>query len=182
MIRTFVLGLAALAALAFLAAPARAGDDAAAIQAKSRAALTKLLASEEAARTVSARARGVLVFPKVTKFGLVAGGATGKGTLFVGGSARGTYRFDAASLGLQVGAQEFGYALFFMDADTLAQLGNADGWDVGSAPHFIFGTDGDAKKLSTTSLDKDVYVFIFDQAGLAGGLGVEGSKITRITP
>jgi lipid-binding SYLF domain-containing protein len=36
--------------------------------------------------------------------------------------------------------------------------------------------------MTTTSLRSDVYAFVFDQKGLMGGLGIEGSKITRITP
>ncbi len=27
----------------------------------------------------------------------------------------------------------------------------------------------------------DVYAFVFDQTGLMGGVGIEGSKITRVT-
>jgi lipid-binding SYLF domain-containing protein len=37
-----------------------------------------------------------------------------------------------------------------------------------------------AKKFSSTTLTQDVYAFIFNQQGLMAGLGVEGSKITRI--
>ncbi len=33
---------------------------------------------------------------------------------------------------------------------------------------------------STNTLTSDVYAFIFDQKGLMAGLGIQGSKITRI--
>jgi lipid-binding SYLF domain-containing protein len=28
----------------------------------------------------------------------------------------------------------------------------------------------------------DVYAFVFDQKGLMAGIGIEGSKVTKITP
>ena len=39
---------------------------------------------------------------------------------------------------------------------------------------------GMAKSLSTTTLRNDVYAFIFAQRGLMGGIGIQGSRITRI--
>ena len=38
------------------------------------------------------------------------------------------------------------------------------------------------KSTTTKTLDKDVYAFIFGQKGLMAGLGVQGNKITKITP
>lgn len=42
--------------------------------------------------------------------------------------------------------------------------------------------EGLAKSLTTTTAKKDVYDFFFDQKGLMADLGLQGSKITRITP
>jgi len=41
---------------------------------------------------------------------------------------------------------------------------------------------GFGKNLSTTTLRKGVYAFIFNQKGLMGGIGIQGSKITKINP
>jgi len=40
--------------------------------------------------------------------------------------------------------------------------------------------EGVAKTLTTTTLKSDVYAFTFDQQGLMAGIGLQGSKITRI--
>ena len=40
--------------------------------------------------------------------------------------------------------------------------------------------EGVAKKFSSTTLTQDVYAFIFNQKGLMAGIGIEGSKITKI--
>ena len=36
--------------------------------------------------------------------------------------------------------------------------------------------------LSTTTINSGTYAFFFDQRGLMAGLGLQGSKITRINP
>jgi lipid-binding SYLF domain-containing protein len=41
---------------------------------------------------------------------------------------------------------------------------------------------GAAKSLTTTTGRSDVYAFIFSQQGLMAGLGLQGSKITKIEP
>ena len=41
--------------------------------------------------------------------------------------------------------------------------------------------EGVAKSLTSTTLTQDVYAFVFDQKGLMGGLGIQGSKITRVS-
>jgi hypothetical protein len=51
---------------------------------------------------------------------------------------------------------------------------------VSGDPRQCFG-----KKFTSTTVHKGVYAFIFDQKGLMGGVGMvglEGSKITKITP
>jgi lipid-binding SYLF domain-containing protein len=37
-----------------------------------------------------------------------------------------------------------------------------------------------AKTMTSTTISQDVYAFIFDQEGLMAGVGIQGSKITRI--
>jgi len=39
---------------------------------------------------------------------------------------------------------------------------------------------GMGKSLTTTTIKDDVYAFIFNQKGLMGGGGIQGSKITKI--
>jgi hypothetical protein len=39
---------------------------------------------------------------------------------------------------------------------------------------------GVAKKFSSTTLTQDVYAIIFGQKGFMAGIGLEGSKITKI--
>jgi lipid-binding SYLF domain-containing protein len=72
--------------------------------------------------------------------------------------------------------------LFFMDDASVRYLDNTDGWEVGTGPSLVVLDTGFGKSFSTTTLQKGVFAFIFDQKGLMGGVGIQGSKITRIHP
>ena len=146
------------------------------------AALANLYNQNDAARALGAKAKGVLVFPEIRKGAFIVGAQYGYGALIKGGITAGYYRTGAASYGLQAGVKKFGYALFFMTDSGLSYLDASGGWAIGTGPSLVVVDQGLARSLTTTSLRADVYAFVFDQRGLMGGIGIEGSKVTRITP
>jgi lipid-binding SYLF domain-containing protein len=144
------------------------------------AALAKLYAESSQARLLKDKATAVLVFPNMLKAGFLFGGQIGEGALRRKGRTVGYYNSVAASYGYQAGAQRFGYALFFMNEAALASLDKSGGFEIGSGPSLVVVDEGAAKSMTSTTLTQDVYAFIFDQSGLMGGLGIQGSKITRV--
>jgi len=157
-------------------------DTAAEIDRDSDAALQKLYKSTPAAVKLSKTAKGILVYPDVIKAGLLVGGQYGEGALREAGKTVGYYNTVAASYGLQAGAQSFGYAMFFMTDEALDYLKSSDGWEVGIGPSVVVVDEGVAKSLTTTTGKDNIYAFIFNQEGLMAGLGIQGSKISSITP
>jgi len=95
-----------------------------------------------------------------------------------GGKNAGYYRSVAASYGFQAGIQKFSYVPFFMMDPTLKYLDKSDGWEIGTSPSVVIVDKGMAQSLSTT-LHDDVNAFIFGQR-LMAGVGIQGSKITRV--
>ncbi len=83
---------------------------------------------------------------------------------------------------MQAGVQSFSYALFFMDNASLNYLNRSEGWEIGVGPSIVVVDQGMAKSLTTTTVKSGVYAFIFGQKGLMAGLGLQGSKISRIDP
>ena len=81
-----------------------------------------------------------------------------------------------------MGGQRYGYAMFFMNAKALAELDNAKGFEVGVGPSVVMVDEGMAKTTTTSTMKDDIYAFVFGQKGLMAGLGLQGNKITRITP
>lgn len=158
------------------------GGSQSALQAKAEEALGTLLAQNDAAAAVNNRAVAVLVFPSVIKGGFLYGGQTGNGVLFRNGTPSGTYNTSAISYGLQAGIQDYGYALFFMNEQSLAYLNKSEGFELGVGPSVVVADEGFAKNYTTTTLSQDVYAFVFNQRGIMAGLGITGSKITRLSP
>ena len=146
------------------------------------AALRKLYDAMPEAEALAAKAKGILVFPNIVKAGFVVGAQYGEGALLKGGRTAGYYNIAAASYGLQAGAQSFGYAMFFMTDSALNYLENSAGWEVGVGPSIVIVDTGMARTLTTTTSQDDVYAFIFGQQGLMAGAGLQGSKITKISP
>ena len=157
-------------------------SEAAELTSESQAALQKLYASAELAKLLGPKAQAILVFPKVTKAGLGVGGQYGEGSLLKNATAVAYYKTTGASFGLQAGGQQYGYAMFFMNAKALDDFVNASGFEVGVGPSVVLVDEGMAKTTTTNTLKDDIYAFVFGQKGLMAGLGIQGNKITKITP
>jgi lipid-binding SYLF domain-containing protein len=176
-------GLVMAAALLLAGAPSLVlAASAAEIDREATAALNKLYREVPGAKELAARAKAILIFPSVVKGGLIVGGQYGDGALRKGGRTVGYYSTAAVSYGLQAGAQVFGYALFFMGEGALSYLDSSSGWEIGVGPSVVVLDEGMARSLTTSTARDDIYAFIFGQKGLMAGVGLQGSKITRIHP
>ena len=147
-----------------------------------KATLDKLYKNNPGAKALGDKSVGVLVFPSIVKGGFIIAGQFGDGALRRNGKSVAYYRSLAASYGFQAGAQAFGYVLFFMDDDSLRYLDNSAGFELGTGPSLVVLDSGFGKNFSTTTLQKGIYAFIFNQKGLMGGVGIQGTKITKINP
>ena len=158
MLRKAMIG-AIMSAWFLLASQSAIADSAAEISKDSQAALQSLYAKVPKAKELGGKALAVLVFPSVIKAGLGVGGQYGDGALIKGGQTVGYYNTSGASVGLQAGAQKYGYALFFMNANALQQIDTADGFDIGVGPTVVVLDEGMAKSMTTTTMKDDIYAF-----------------------
>jgi lipid-binding SYLF domain-containing protein len=183
---TSLAGLLVGVALVALAGPSLAQDTGktkpSELANRSRAALEQLYATAPLAKGLPPKAHAVLVFPEITKAGFGVGGQYGEGTLLKNGEAVAYYNTTGASFGMHFGAQRYGYAMFFMDAKALDAIDSAQGFEVGVGPTLVVADEGMAKTTSTNALKDDIYAFVFGQKGLMAGVGLQGNKITKITP
>jgi lipid-binding SYLF domain-containing protein len=151
------------------------------IESDAQAALNTLYERVPTAKPLAAQAKAILIFPKIVKAGFLVGAQYGEGELLKDGQIAGYYNMAAASYGFQAGVQWFAYAMFFMTDSALNYLDNSAGFEVGAGPSIVVIDAGKAKALSTTTARDDVYAFVFGQKGLMGGVGLQGSKITKIS-
>ena len=108
------------------------------------------------------------------------GAQYGEGALRRQGKTVGYYNSVAASYGWQAGVQSFGYVLFFMSDAALQYLDKSEGFEIGTGPSLVVLDQGAAKAFTTTTVQSDMYAVIFNQSGLMAGVGVQGSKISRL--
>ena len=146
----------------------------------SEAALKSLYDGSAGAKALGDKAKGILVFPNIVKAGFIVGAQTGDGELLINGKSAGYYNTSAVSFGLQAGVQSFGYVLFFMNDKVLNDFRNSKNFQIGVGPTIVVIDAGKAKDLNTLTAKSDVYAMIFDQKGLMAGLGLQGTKITKL--
>ena len=125
---------------------------------------------------------GVLYMPLMTEAGLGFGGAYGRGALRINDVTVDYYSATQASFGLQIGAQQYAHALFFMTPDALAQFRASPGWVAGADAKYAVADNAGSLGVDTTTSLAPVIALIFGQAGLIAGATVEGTKYTRIIP
>ena len=161
---------------------AEASSSAQEIDRDSREALKRLEAEGGKTQELVQKAIAILIFPNIIKGGLIIGGQYGDGALIQQGKTIGYYNIAAASFGLQAGGQSFSYALLFEKQGALDYLQKSDGWSIGSGPSVVVMDKGTAASMTSTTVTQDVIAIPFGQKGLMAGLGLEGSKISPITP
>ena len=144
------------------------------------AAVASMSAAVPDTRKLASQAKAVLVFPNIVKAGFLFGAQYGEGALRQRGKTVGYYNTAAASYGLQAGAQQFGYALFFMTDSAVKYLNDSGGFELGMGPSIVVLDTGTAKALTSSTIQSDIYAVFFDQRGLMAGLGLQGSKISRM--
>jgi lipid-binding SYLF domain-containing protein len=148
-----------------------------------KVALQELYSNVQLAKLLQPKVKAILVFPNVYRAGLMFGGQSGNGVaLTPDGRAVDYLNITSASYGLQAGAQKYSYALFVMSDAAIEHIKMTRGWEIGTGPTVVLVDWGMASMTTTTTLNKDIYAFIFNQQGLMAGLGLVGSKVTRINP
>jgi len=177
---TTILLVFAITTGLFLMANNASAATAAEINRDSTQALFKLYEQNSSAKAMAEQAKGILVFPSIIKGGFMVGGNYGEGALLKTGEKSTYYNTVQVSYGLQAGLQSYGYALFFMTESAMQWLDKSDGWEVGVGPTITVIDTGKSGSFTTTTGQSDIYAFFFNQKGLMAGLGLQGTKITKI--
>lgn len=142
--------------------------------------LNRLYASTKSAQDLGAKARGILIFPKLLSAGFVVGGEYGDGVLRAGGANHGYYRAISGSVGWQIGAQSKAFILMFMTQDAYDKFVRSNGWQVGADATVALATIGANGQIDTNTAQQPIIGFAMTNAGLMAGLSLEGTKISKL--
>jgi len=151
-----------------------------AIDSDVEATLSKLHATVPGSAELVAKARGVLVFPRVLQAGFIVGGQYGEGALRVGGRSVGYYSTVSGSFGLQAGAQSKAIIFLFMTDDSLNHFRASQGWSAGVDASVAVVKIGANGAIDTTTATAPVEVIVLTNAGLMGDVSIGGTKVTRL--
>lgn len=127
-------------------------------------------------------AKGVLYMPLVTEAAVGFGGSYGQGALRIGGATVDYYSATQASVGFQLGAQQYAHVLIFQSDAALAAFRAAPGWVAGANAYYAIPAGGMAVGADTVTAQYPVVAVIFGQSGLIAGAAIEGTKYTRVIP
>lgn len=117
-------------------------------------------------------ARGYVVFPEISKGGLVFGGAHGKGHVFAGGQLIGGAEVTQVTFGAQIGGQVYSEVIFF-ETDQALEDFKASKFKMSAQVSAIAAAEGVAKNAK---YHEGVAIFTLPKQGLMGEASVGGQK------
>jgi lipid-binding SYLF domain-containing protein len=153
-----------------------------AINAAVDASLLDLYRAAPGAQSLVERAKGVLVFPSITKAGFIAGAEYGQGALRVNGRTEDFYSLTSGSLGLTAGVQETAQVILFNTDESLRQFRESNGWTAGADASVALLKIGAGGVIDTRTANSPVQAIVYNTSGLMADVSVAGQKITKIQP
>ena len=126
------------------------------------------------------KAKAFLVFPSIKEAGFFFGGKYGEGVLRVKRDTKGYYSLTSASVGMQMGAQEYSMIIAFTtDAALNTFLLDENKWETE-----LDGKISIIEWNSKEELDKDykdpMVAFVFDSTGMMGSFSMEGTRFKKL--
>jgi lipid-binding SYLF domain-containing protein len=89
-------------------------------------ALAKMLEKTPKLKTFKNKAFAYAVFPRITKAGIGIGGAAGRGIVYQNHEVIGSSKLKQASIGLQLGGQQYSEVIFFENKEALDHFTNGN--------------------------------------------------------
>ena len=144
------------------------------------ATLAELYGTNPSARQIGQKAEGILVFPTVTKAGLVVGGEYGEGALRIRNQTVGYYTATAASIGLTAGAQTKSVIMMFMTKPALDKFRASEGWTAGADASVALINTGASGSADINTVTQPVVGFVLTKTGLMLDASLNGTKISPL--
>ncbi len=177
LIAALVLGLAGVGFVGGCADTPKSELGKAELHSQTMDAIARVKAADPGTTTFFNSAVGYAVFPTVTKGGAGIGAAHGIGELFEGGKVVGLCEVSQATIGLQLGGQEYTEVIFFQTKEALASFKRGDFEFSGQASGAAIKAGGAAN----AKYEAGVLVITLTKGGLMGEASVGGQKFS-VTP
>ena len=180
LLKTLPLVLAML--LAFTANSMALDDTAEEIDNDSNEALMVFYKEVKGGKKFLDNAKGYVVFPEVTEGGFFLGGKYGEGALRVNGVTEGYYSITSASMGMQMGVQQYSLIIAFTTDQALKTFMRDDDWETEIDINVAVAEYNAEEEADDVDFGSNMVGFVFDSKGMMGNFSFEGTKFERITP
>ena len=127
-------------------------------------------------------AKGYVVFPDVKEAGFFLGGKYGEGALRVNGVTKGYYSITSASMGFQMGAQQYSLVIALTTDQALKTFMRDDDWETEIDVNIALAEYNAEEEADDVDFGSNMVGFIFDSEGMMGNFSFEGTRFERITP
>lgn len=127
-------------------------------------------------------AKGYVVFPDVKEAGFFLGGKYGEGALRVNGVTKGYYSITSASMGMQMGAQQYSLIIAFTTDQALKTFMHDDDWETEIDVNIAVAEYNAEEEADDVDFGSNMVGFVFDSEGMMGNFSFEGTRFERITP
>jgi len=143
-------------------------------------AINKFINENPSADAFLVKSKAFLVFPEVREGGMFIGGRYGEGVLRMGRTTKGYYEMTSASIGMQMGAQEYSLIIAFTTEASLSSfLLNDDEWDTEIESRIAIA-DWNSKEEIDKDYKEPMVAFIFDSKGMMGSFTFEGTRFKKV--
>ncbi len=127
-------------------------------------------------------AKGYVVFPDVKEAGFFLGGKYGEGALRVNGVTKGYYSITSASMGFQMGAQQYSLIIALTTDQALKTFMRDDDWETEIDVNIAVAEYNAEEEADDVDFGSNMVGFVFDSKGMMGNFSFEGTRFERITP
>lgn len=128
------------------------------------------------------KAKAFLVFSDIKEAGMFIGGKYGEGVLRAQRTTKAYYSIKSASIGMQMGAQQYAMIIAFTSDAALNKFLLDDDWNTDVDGKIAMAEWNSKEELDDIDFDDDMVAFVFDSKGMMGSLTLEGTKFKRIKP
>jgi len=128
------------------------------------------------------KAKAFLVFPDIKEAGFFVGGKYGEGVLRVQRTTKAYYRIKSASVGMQIGVQQYAMIIAFTSDAALNKFLLDDDWKTDVDGKIAMAEWNSKEELDDIDFDTDMVAFVFDSKGMMGSFTMEGTQFKRIKP
>jgi len=146
-----------------------------------KATVEKFKKDTKGAESLFANAKGILVCPKITKFGVFLGTEGGKCVLTTGTSEPLFYNTRSLKAGAIVGMASHSMILVMNTDDAMVNFTSGKReWDFGLDASIAVVKLGAGGEIDTTNLKSSISSFIFGEKGLMADLSWEGTSFKKL--